>query len=398
MDAVGAVMAGIVVGTLTGLVPGLHVNLLAALALTVPDLPPEAALGILAVGTVHTFVAILPSTYLGAPADGLSVLPAHRLLREGAAPEAVRLSLAASLVAALGAVAMLWPYQRILRHAAVLPFIEAAAPAILCAVPMWLALRDRNPLAAGATAALAALLGHLAWDHPVAGRLPGSALLPLLSGLFGVPALVWAMRARQSHPTPEVPPRHLDRGLLGGCLRGLAAAGWTAVLPGLTAAVASAMALPAGRSPRQALVSLSAVNTAHLMLTMGVLWITGRTRSGLAIAWQSLHPVRPWVGAPPPDLLAAAATMLVAGTAAVLATAALDGPYRRAVASVRPGVAEAVALVIVVALCWATTGWPGLVLLAVASLVGAVPLWAGTRRIHLAAALSIPIAFRLAFA
>ena len=80
------ILIGAALGIATGLVPGLHVNTLAAVALALPWLPPEgAAMALVAVGTVHTIVNILPATYVGAPDedDVTVVLPAHRLLQAG---------------------------------------------------------------------------------------------------------------------------------------------------------------------------------------------------------------------------------------------------------------------------------------------------------------------------
>ncbi len=399
MDALVAVAAGIVLGAATGLLPGLHVNLLAALALLLP-LGPEASLGIIAIGVVHTFVSILPTTYLGMPDDGaLSVLPAHRLRMEGHAREAVRISLHASMLAVLAAIVLLLPYHWVLGRPEVLPFLEAAAPAILLAVPAWLALHDRHRGRAAGVAVLAAALGWLAFDWPVAGFLPGAAtpLLPLLSGLFGIPTLLWALR-RRSTPHPQYPaPSGLPHGTHRAGLRGVTAAAFTAVLPGLTAAVATSLAMPRGRQdPRRVLATLSAVNTAHLCLALAVLWMTGRTRSGLAIAWADRNRVLPWTWLPPPDLMAVLATFLVAGAAAVVLTPLVEPAYERALLRLRPGGAEAATLVLVTALVALTTGWTGLLLFAAATFVGSVPLVVGVRRVHLAAALSVPIALKLA--
>lgn len=398
MAALSAALLGALVGLVTGLVPGLHVNLLAALALAIPGLPEDAAWALVAVGTVHTFVSILPTTYLGAPEPetALSVLPAHRLLRDGAGPEAVQISLHASMVAALAAVLLLWPLHRVLMVPESLPFLQRAAPVILILVPLWMAWRDARPLAALGVGSLAALLGHLAFDWPVHGILAGAAtpLLPLLSGLFGVPTLLWALGTREPLPEQDAPPP--DAGAPGAALAGVGAASFTAILPGLTAAVATAIAMPRRASPRRVLATLSAVNTAHLIIALAMLWMVGRTRSGLAIAWEALRPTQGWVGLPPPDVLGLGAVVLASGALAVLATTWLDGPYRRALASLPPRLPELLALATIVALVALTTGWTGMLLLVAAVFAGLVPLAAGTRRVHLAAALSVPIAFRLA--
>lgn len=399
MDTVAAMLLGALVGVATGLVPGLHVNLLAALALAVPGLPPEAAWGLVAVGTVHTFVSILPTTYLGAPdADAaLSVLPAHQMLHEGAGPEAVRISLHASMLAALAAVILLWPMHLILAVPAVMPALQAAAPVVLLAVPVWLAARDARPWAAAGVAALAAFVGHMAFDWPVHGWVPGAAtpLLPLLSGLFGVPTLLWALHNRSSRPTQEPAPAEVPAGSHRSAARGVAAAGFTAVLPGLTAAVATALAMPGRTAARSVLSTLSAVNTAHLVLAMAMLWMIGRTRSGLAVAWEAMRPAQAWVHIPPPDVIVFGAVVLASGALAVLATLVADRGYDRVLRRLRPGVPEAAALLFIVGLTAATTGWLGMLLLAAATATGLVPLALGTRRVHLAACLSVPIAIRL---
>lgn len=394
MDAL--ILAGLAVGLLTGLLPGLHVNLLAALALLLP-VGPDVALALVAVGVTHTFVSILPTTYLGMPSDDLSVLPAHRLRMEGSAREAVRISLHTSMLAVLAVCVVALPYRVVLGHDAVLPFLEAIAPWVLLAVPTWLVVRDASPPRALACACLAAGLGWLALDWPVAGLVPGAAtpLLPLLSGLFGVPTLLWAMRGGIAAPASLDPPRHVPRGTHRAGGRGVLAAAFTAVLPGLTAAVATSLALPR-RDPRHVLATLSAVNTAHLCLAMVVLWITGRTRSGLAIAWTDHRSVLPWTLTPPPDLIAVLATMLVAGAVAVFATPWIEPAYERSLLRLRPGAPEAVALLLVTGLVAVTTGWLGLLLFATATSIGSVPLALGVRRVHLAACLSVPIGLRLA--
>ncbi len=399
MDAVTAVALGIAVGLVTGLLPGLHVNLLAALSLLLP-LGNHAGLAIVAVGVVHTFVSILPATYLGMPDEGaLSVLPAHRLRMEGSAREAVRISLHASMLAVLAMTALLLPYRLWLALPPVLPFLRLIAPALLLAVPVWLVVRARRRGAAALCAILAAGLGWLAFEWPVAGWLPGAAtpLLPLLSGLFGVPTLLWSMRQDLPAPRSQEPAGTMPIGTHRAGLRGVAVASLTAVLPGLTAAVATSLALP-GRDvePRRVLATMSAVNTAHLCLALAVLWMTGQTRSGLAIAWTDRHDVLPWTVVPPPDLMAVLATCLIAGAAAVWATPLIEPTYERVLAKGRPGHAERWTFAMIVTLVAIVTGWPGLLLLAAATFVGCLPLRLGTARVHLAAALSVPIALKLA--
>lgn len=97
-----SVLAGYLLGIVSGLLPGVHTNNFAlALVAFSPFLaekggvaPFYIALIILSNAVSHTFHDIIPSVFLGAP-DGdtaLAVLPGHRLLLEGAGAEAIRLS------------------------------------------------------------------------------------------------------------------------------------------------------------------------------------------------------------------------------------------------------------------------------------------------------------------
>ena len=92
---------GTTLGILTGLIPGLHVNNVAIILLSLTPavaafLHSTTGLGgatvlllvasaIVATSMAHTFLDFIPSTFLGAPEGdtALSVLPAHSMLIQG---------------------------------------------------------------------------------------------------------------------------------------------------------------------------------------------------------------------------------------------------------------------------------------------------------------------------
>ena len=95
-------LLGTLMGTFTGLIPGIHVNNVAILLLSLTPAfivafgflaalgvgPDQIALlvcvTIFATSIAHTFLDFIPSTFLGAPEGdtALSVLPAHKMLLE----------------------------------------------------------------------------------------------------------------------------------------------------------------------------------------------------------------------------------------------------------------------------------------------------------------------------
>ena len=123
-------LAGAAMGCLTGAAPGIHVNTLCLLLVsmlgallplaegaaqafgTTPD-NASALLACLIVSAAasHSFLDFIPTIFMGAPDedDSLSVLPGHRLLLQGRGLEAVGQAAAGSLIGGAGAVLLCVP-------------------------------------------------------------------------------------------------------------------------------------------------------------------------------------------------------------------------------------------------------------------------------------------------
>ncbi len=130
LSVVAFALLGTAAGVATGLLPGLHVNTVAALVLalqasllafaaslfswaapTVTDLATMVAALIIGNVIAHTFLDYVPSIFLGAPEaeTALSVLPGHRMLLQGRGLAAVRISALGSGAAALLSVLLILP-------------------------------------------------------------------------------------------------------------------------------------------------------------------------------------------------------------------------------------------------------------------------------------------------
>src|SRR3990167_6820790 len=91
---------GIFIGTFTGLTPGVHINLIGAILVSLSASvffginPLYFVVFIVAMSITHVFVDFIPSIFLGCPDDetALSVLPGHEMLKTGRGYEAVMLS------------------------------------------------------------------------------------------------------------------------------------------------------------------------------------------------------------------------------------------------------------------------------------------------------------------
>lgn len=103
-------------GCATGLLPGLHVNNLALILISISPVilsavhsPLLVCIIIISISIAHTFVNLIPGTFLGAPDENaLSILPAHKMLLEGNGYGAVFISSVGSFGAVVfGFLAML---------------------------------------------------------------------------------------------------------------------------------------------------------------------------------------------------------------------------------------------------------------------------------------------------
>jgi len=109
-------LLGAFFGCLTGLVPGMHVNTIALILLSLtPMLPfPAIIVCVIIVSTciAHSFVNLIPGTFLGAPDENaLSVLPAHKMLIEGNGYQAVFLSAVGSFGAIVFGFTFVFPFR-----------------------------------------------------------------------------------------------------------------------------------------------------------------------------------------------------------------------------------------------------------------------------------------------
>lgn len=299
------ILLGCMIGTVTGLLPGLHVNTVAPMVLGVTLLLPAfvsglgpgmlAALLLFSVALTHTILNVIPTLAAPIP-DGdetLILLPVQRMAQQGRAVEALSLSVRASwlggLVAAIVAllVLQLWPLG-----APKIP--QRGAIWGVTAVVLLLIIRHPRPFHAVALFVLAGTAGWLLLPVTIVGPLggDGTILLPAFAGLFGAPLLLIALSEDlgPDAPTDEAAlaagPSRIAAWLGTGC--GLL----VALFPGLTSATAGAV----GRALRQPVndaeevTMLSAVDTANVVGNTAALLVWGATRSGASAAAQVAEP------------------------------------------------------------------------------------------------------------
>lgn len=394
LSVIAVALGGVALGTCSGLIPGLHANnfavLLAAAAPSIPLDPLLLGVAMLTAGVVHTFLDIVPALTLGVPdaAMAIAALPGHRLVLAGRGREALRLSAVGSALAVGIALPLAVPVTWLMVRG--YPVIRGHLTLVLGGVIVLLVLTESSVRAAlGGVVAfgLAAVLGWATLNvQPTAPLDAGSMLTPLLTGLFGAPILIDAMGGDGVPPQADakLTMARRDLGLTAGA--GSVAGAMVGYLPGISAAIASVIALPAlpNRDPdRGFIVATSGANTANTVFALFALLALGTPRTGVLVAIKD-------TGVPlnVPALLTAVVFGAAAGFVLVVS---VGDSYLRTVGQMEYTVVSVAVLCLLAGLSWLFTGWFGIGVFAVATLVGLVPPRFGTRRVHLMGVLIGPL-------
>jgi putative membrane protein len=403
---------GFLLGAISGLTPGLHVNNFASMLLALSPMlmnkglsPYHMASMILAASISQTFFDTLPAVLVGAPdADSaLAVLPGHRLVLQGRAIEAVRLSALGSAGSIVVALLLVLPLSAI--FSCYYGLLMRYMGVILLGIAILMIAGERGPQIEGQGSlvhlkykALAALLfivsgilGTFASDHLDLIRSPiglePQALLPLLSGIFGASYLILSLHSSTEIPEQreteiKVPLHALAKSAISGGFGGSVVA-W---IPGISPAVATIVTrLGAPSSAEEFLVSIAGVNTGNALFSLVALYAIGRPRSGAVAAIEKLVIVDQGILFQMMIIVVAVAAIsyvAVVAFARFAARAISRLNYRQLCISVLFGLT---------AMCLVFAGWFGLFIFLLSTIIGLVAPIAGIHKTHAMGVLMLPL-------
>ena len=288
IEIIIAIFLGCIFGIITGITPGLHINLVALILLSISPFllgytnVIAVASFIIAMSITHTFTDFISATYLGAPADdtALAVLPAHRMLLEGMGYEAVKLTVIGSLLCLILTI-ILSPLL-IFIVPIIFDYLKDYIGWILLAVVVFMILREESinkKFWAFAIVALSGILGLIVFNMPNLK----DPLLPMLSGLFGVSVLLLSLTQKTSLPVQrttemvKVKAKDMAKALSSGVFSG----SLVSIFPGLGPAQAAVIAgQVVGKIEVFAyLVLVGGINTVSMILSLITLFTISNSES-----------------------------------------------------------------------------------------------------------------------
>ncbi len=415
---------GSIAGGLLGCVPSLHVyNVMGLAMLGVHQLSasgitlPAELLVALSVGAVvgWSMTNSLPSVLLAAPDESalLMVLPGRRYARQGRGLEAVMMTAAGGLGGVVVLVFLVGPLVPLL-----LPTVRSTfgphSHWVLWVVIVFLLMSEwprfgqrgqggwrkflrgwASPAAGLLTFLLSGLLGFvLRYRSPISVSVAFQNLMPAFVGLFAVPWLVVNILGSADLPPQREDPEYLPlgtsvlvRGVGAGALGGL----FAAFFPGVTGGIGGLLAghATAQRNDRFFLVSQGASKVIYYVGGLLLFFVPGRSlvRGGSAGMLSGVFIPRTMY-----DYCMALAAVAFAGATAFLLMAPLAKGMLRMMRHVSYRSVSVFSLALVLLVVLGTTGVTGLLVAAVASGIGLIPVLFHSRRINCMGVILLPMA------
>jgi putative membrane protein len=301
LELVVATLIGIILGTFSGLIPGLHINLISVIIVSLAPalnkilkLSPELLfIVIVCMGLTHTFLDFIPSTFLGVPSPDtvFSILPAHEMVNKGEGVRAILLTLLGSFfsfVFCLMAVPLL-----LFLFPMISKFLKGKVGTFLLFIILFIMYLEhekgnlrRSLLIFGLAGILGYFVLNLGMKEP---------LFPLLSGLFGVSMIVSALKNRSTIPNQRRLRKELIFDLLKdkwgkSTLTSSLAGGLTGFLPGIGAAQASIIGsiIAQDNDKENYLIMQGGINTVNFFISLITLYTISKARNGALVAAQKL--------------------------------------------------------------------------------------------------------------
>ena len=385
------IIIGSVLGILAGLVPGIHSNTLAAFAILYAGKMENAWIIILSAAIAYTIADIIPTTLLGVPDEetAIAVLPTHEMVLEGRGFEAISISAVSSFLSLVFSLPLFLPVIIIGKHYAV---VKRLTPPVLLIVSAVLIMSEKADIFEGSLASwrkriysllvflVSGFLGLFALNHSHLAQTTsaGSVLLPLLTGLFGVPVLLQATGGRI--PEQKIVIRFPD---IDSTAKGSLAGFLVSIFPGISSGVATVVASLGEKSREKYIAAMSGANTSNALLCIYMLIAAERTRSGAAKALEELGYT--------PTYFDVAIISLVSALIALFATILISFIAVSKIGKVRQSVISVGVFLFLFSVVYSLTGIFGLTIFLTSVPIGVSASLLGVKRVNCMGCLILPV-------
>ncbi len=298
IELVIACFIGILIGTTTGLIPGIHVNtagaiLFASSSLLLSQVSPEfLCVLMVSMSIAHALIEFVPSMLLGVPQEGTatSILPGHRMVLEGRAKEVIRIVSIGGFGAIIVTILMLPIFSIALPslHTTLKPYTWMILLVASIYLTYSLTGNFRDFLWSMLLFILSGILGWILFQTPITS---GVTLMCTFSGLFGISTILFSLN--ESSTLPHQNPFYelnIDYNKFKSIFAGGITGAILGFLPGFGPAQGTVIAQAVSgtndsddEDTVNFLLATSGLNISDCLFSLIAIYIIGNPRSGIAV-------------------------------------------------------------------------------------------------------------------
>ncbi|HIH31985.1 TPA: hypothetical protein HA235_04730 [Candidatus Woesearchaeota archaeon] len=387
-----AMLSGIFIGIITGLTPGIHINMASLLVLSLSPIlmmkfsiePLSMAIFIIAMGVTHTFLDALPSIFLGAPdeATALGVLPGHRYLLNGNGLMAVKLFTIGSFFGLIFGI-MIFPLLYLITKYSY-DFFNDFFAWILIFVILFMIYRDNKKLWSVFIVVLSGIFGLIVFNTNLK-----DPLFPMLSGLFGLSTLIISYFDNNNIPKQNIMDTTIieRKKTLFSIIAGNIGSFIVSTFPGLSSSIAAVMSMQVIKNigDKGFMILLGCIGTSSFILSLVALYTIEKARNGAVIVISKLISIDLGV------LLILLTVALITGAVSVILSLWIGRIFSRLITVINYKILVVCIIALVTSLVIIMTSWLGLLVLIVSTSIGLIPGIVKIQRTHSMACIMIPV-------
>ena len=392
-----ALLLGISAGTITGLIPGIHINLVAVFLLAtsaalLPFFPPIAlVIFIVSLSITHIFIDFIPTIFLGAPDEdtALSILPGHEMLINGKGYEAIILSITGALIGIFLLIPMTPIFLIFLPI--IYPYVQRIIPIILIIIIFIMIFFEKGKNKRLFTLGIVIFSGFLGYAS--LNQNLTDPLLPLLTGLFGASSLITSITKKQTIPNQEISKLKViftnikKSSIIKSISASLIASPICSFLPSLGSSQASTIgSYVIGELDRKEfLILVGIVNTLVMALSFVILFSINKSRTGSAVAINKLIP-----SISQGNLLIIIVAIIISSIFAFIISIIIAKYFSRIITRFSYTKLSVGILIFLTIIITIFTGWIGFIIYITSTALGISCILLGVRRTSLMGCLLIP--------
>ena len=288
----------ILIGTTTGMIPGIHVNtagaiIFASSGLLLGFLSPEfLCVMLVSMSIAHALIEFIPSMLLGVPQEGTatSILPGHRMVLQGRSKEVIRIVSVGGFGAILITILMLPIFSIALPilHDLTKPYTWIILLSASIYLTHKLTANFRDFLWSLLLFCLSGILGWILFQTPISS---GITLMCTFSGLFGISTILFSLN--DSSTIPHQNPFY-DLNIDFNKFKSIFAGGITGAILGFLPGFGPAQGTVIAQAVSGAsdvndddtvnfLLATSGLNISDCLFSLIAIYIIGNPRSGIAV-------------------------------------------------------------------------------------------------------------------